>query len=81
MGPLLPTGLVDISSLWTSRVMRLVREGNPDARVILITGHSDELEETIRELVADGADAVCYKPFDVPQLIDTVRQLALPTQN
>ncbi|MGE3316940.1 MAG: response regulator [Planctomycetaceae bacterium] len=62
-------------------VMRLVRDANPNARIVLITGHRDELEQVIQGLVADGADAVCYKPFDVPRLVETVRKLALTTKN
>lgn len=54
--------------------MQLVREANPNSRIILITGHRDEFEEAIQNLIADGADAVCYKPFEMSQLLDTVRQ-------
>jgi hypothetical protein len=26
-------------------------------------------------VVAEGADAVCYKPFDVPRVLTTLQQL------
>jgi DNA-binding NtrC family response regulator len=57
-------------------VLRLVRDSNPKARVILITGYRNDYEGAISELIADGVDAVCYKPFDVTGLLKTVQQLA-----
>jgi DNA-binding NtrC family response regulator len=56
-------------------VYRLVRQVNPEARAVLITGHRSELEEKVRQVVQEGADAVCYKPFDVPQLLGTLLRL------
>ena len=44
--------------------------GNPQARTIVITGHRSEMDELIDQMLAEGADAVCYKPFDVPALLD-----------
>jgi two-component system, NtrC family, response regulator HydG len=57
------------------RVFRLVRESNPQARTVVITGHRSETEQLVRRMVAEGADAVCYKPFDVPQLLSTLQRL------
>jgi DNA-binding response OmpR family regulator len=54
-----------------SQVFRLVRSANPQARTVLITGHRSELEERVRQVLQEGADAVCYKPFDVPGLLST----------
>jgi DNA-binding NtrC family response regulator len=56
-------------------VFRLVRQSNPQARVVLITGHRGELETLIQRVLSEGADAVCYKPFDVPVLLETVQKL------
>jgi CheY-like chemotaxis protein len=56
-------------------VFRLVREANPTARAVVITGHRGETERLVEELVRAGADAVCYKPFDVPRLLETVDRL------
>jgi CheY-like chemotaxis protein len=56
-------------------VFRLVREVNPEARTVLITGHRAELEERVRQVLAEGADAVCYKPFDVGLLLTTIERL------
>jgi CheY-like chemotaxis protein len=59
-----------------SRVFQMVRQANPRARTILITGYRSETEETVAEILAEGADAVCYKPFDVPQLLHALQQLS-----
>ena len=56
-------------------VFRLVRQANPEARTIIITGHRTEMDEQVRQMVQEGADAVCYKPFDVARLLDTLKHL------
>jgi two-component system response regulator HydG len=58
-----------------STVFRLVRRANPQARTIVITGHRSEVDEVVQRMVDEGADAVCYKPFDVPKLLETLDQL------
>jgi two-component system, NtrC family, response regulator HydG len=58
-----------------STVFRLVRGTNPKARTVLITGHRSEMDQTVQQVVAEGADAVCYKPFDLPVLLKTLRRL------
>lgn len=58
------------------KVLNEVREINPDARTVLITGYRDEMEQTIQEALDEGADAVCYKPFDVPGLLEKIESLA-----
>jgi DNA-binding NtrC family response regulator len=59
-----------------SAVFRSVRNKSPESRVILVTGYPAELEEIVRRVLAEGADAVCYKPFDVATLLETVHRLA-----
>ncbi len=59
-----------------SRVFHLVRMANPQARTVLITGNRDEMDQLIEQVLAEGADAVCYKPFDVPQLLTAIEHLA-----
>jgi two-component system, NtrC family, response regulator HydG len=58
-----------------SAVFRLVRQANPQARTIIITGHRSEMDEMVRRVVEEGADAVCYKPFDVARLLETLGRL------
>jgi len=57
-------------------VFRKVRAGNPQARTLLITGHRPETDELVARVLAEGADAVCYKPFEVPKLLATLKDLA-----
>ncbi|APW60502.1 response regulator [Paludisphaera borealis] len=59
-------------------VCRQVRESNPASQVVLITGHRAELEPKIERLQAEGFDAICYKPFDLPELLGTLERLAQP---
>jgi DNA-binding response OmpR family regulator len=56
-------------------VYRLVREANPQARAVVITGHRGEMEKRVKEVLREGADAVCYKPFDVAGLLATLERL------
>jgi len=57
------------------KVFRLVREMTPSARTILITGYRGEMDRLIERAIGEGADAVCYKPFDVDKLLATVKEL------
>lgn len=59
-----------------TRVFRLVRESNPQARTIIITGFRSETDQLVQQVMHEGADAVCYKPFDVPNLLSMLQQLA-----
>lgn len=64
-----------------STVFRTVREANPDAHTVLITGYRSEMDQLIRQVVNEGADDVCYKPFDVARLLETVQRLADSHEN
>jgi len=57
-------------------VFRIVRQTNPQARTVVITGHRSELDQLVKQVVDEGADAVCYKPFDVPNLLTTLKRLS-----
>jgi two-component system, NtrC family, response regulator HydG len=56
-------------------VYRLVRASNPQARTVVITGHRVETEQLVQDVLSQGADAVCYKPFDVPRLLGLLDEL------
>jgi DNA-binding NtrC family response regulator len=58
-----------------SNVFRATRERSPTARTLLITGHREESEDIIESALREGADAVCYKPFDVAQLLSILQKL------
>lgn len=61
-------------------VFRMVRDANPQARTVLITGHRSEMDQVVTQVLAEGADAVCYKPFDVPALLQALQRLAAPPE-
>jgi CheY-like chemotaxis protein len=56
-------------------VFHAVREANPDARTVVITGAAQEVNGMVEQLLQEGADAVCYKPFDVSDLLSTLDRL------
>jgi len=56
-------------------VARTVREVAPAARTLIITGYR-EADPLVQRAMAEGADAVCYKPFDVPNLLSTLERLS-----
>ena len=58
-----------------AQVFRMVREANPQARTVLITGLRSETDELVQQTLAEGADAACYKPFDVQTLLETLQRL------
>jgi two-component system, NtrC family, response regulator HydG len=58
-------------------VFRMVRDSNPESRTVLITGYRADMDQLVAELLAEGADAVQYKPFHIPDLIETLGKLAL----
>ena len=60
-----------------SQILGKVRQMNPDARTILITGYRDEMELRVQEALGNGADAVCYKPFQMDKLLKTIGQLSI----
>ena len=43
---------------------------------MLITGFRHEMDPQVERLIAEGADAIHFKPLDVPELFSTVWQLA-----
>lgn len=59
-----------------SDIFAMLREANPEARTLIITGHRLEFEQLVAQVLADGADAICYKPFDLDQLLGTLGRLA-----
>lgn len=52
-----------------------IRQSNRAARTVVITGYPAEMEQKVQQALANGAEAVCYKPFDVSALLDTVKRL------
>lgn len=57
-------------------VFRAVRQLSPESRVVLVTGYRVELDGLVEQVMNEGADAICYKPFDVTELLGTLNRLA-----
>lgn len=58
-----------------------IKSSNPQARTIVITGYPSEMESRVQQALAEGATAVAYKPFDVPNLLKMVDDFTqLPPQ-
>lgn len=58
-----------------SQLFRQARQANPQTRAVVITGQRPEMDEAVRQVLAEGANAICYKPFDVPGLLTTLKKL------
>jgi CheY-like chemotaxis protein len=56
-------------------VFRLVREADDRARTVIITGRHDAHDGVVDRVLAEGADAACYKPFDMEGLLRTLADL------
>lgn len=57
-------------------LLMVLQRVDKDARAVLITGDTGEMEQKVQRALAAGADAVCYKPFDVEKLLFTVQELS-----
>ena len=58
-----------------TKVLDCLSETNPQVRSVVITGHRDEMQQLVERALTGGANAVCYKPFDVESLLTTVAKL------
>jgi DNA-binding NtrC family response regulator len=58
-----------------TEVLKSVHELNPAARTILVTGYRSEMTDVIEKALQGEADAVCYKPFDIPALLSQIEDL------
>lgn len=57
-------------------VYQKVRQASPHhAHVIAITGCRSETESFVQQIIADGDNAVLYKPFNVENLLGTLSRL------
>jgi CheY-like chemotaxis protein len=58
-----------------SEVFHKIRDLNPDAHTVLITGESAAAGDLVQQILSEGADAVHYKPFNVPSLLEALGRL------
>jgi DNA-binding NtrC family response regulator len=54
---------------------RLIREIDPQAVVILMTGYSDE--DLIQLAMGEGAQSILYKPVHVDTMLETIREVLI----
>ena len=59
------------------QVLRAVQQTDKEAHTILITGFAGAMESKVQQALEAGANAVCYKPFDVEKLLSTVQALSV----
>ena len=60
------------------RLFDRVRSASPGTRSILITAHRVESDPIISRILDECAEGVCYKPFDVPELLSLIDRHASP---
>ena len=60
----------------STRILQSIRDCNPQAEVVVVTGHREETQPQISELVKSGAVAVCFKPLDIQRLLEQLPQPA-----
>ncbi|MFP3895217.1 MAG: ATPase, T2SS/T4P/T4SS family [Anaerolineales bacterium] len=53
--------------------LRQIKSINPDAITLIMTGQS-QVEDLMSEALWSGVDGVLYKPFDVDDVLDMIRQ-------
>jgi CheY-like chemotaxis protein len=68
---LMDIGLPGINGV---EAFRLIREMDPEASVILMTGYSDE--DLIQLALNEGAQCVLYKPIPIDKMINTIKHAA-----
>jgi two-component system, NtrC family, response regulator HydG len=59
------------------QILRTLQQADKEAHTILITGNKEEMETKVEQALQAGANAVCYKPFDVEKLLATVQELSV----
>jgi DNA-binding response OmpR family regulator len=60
------------------QLLQRIRAASPDIRIILITAHRSETDEVVMQAIPEGAEAVCYEPFDIPQLLKMIADPSNP---
>jgi DNA-binding NtrC family response regulator len=67
---------IDLPGINGVEAFRLIREMDPKASVILMTGYSDE--DLIQLAINEGAHCVLYKPIRIDKMIETIKR-AVPS--
>ena len=67
---------VDMPGLNGIEALRLIREQDPAASVILMTGHSDD--DLIKLAIDEGAHCVLFKPMHIDKILNTIKAAVPP---
>jgi CheY-like chemotaxis protein len=70
---------IDMPRLNGVEAFRLIREIDPGASVILMTGYSDE--DLIQLVLNEGAQCVLLKPIPVEKILNTIKAAVSPLSN
>lgn len=57
-------------------VFEAVQRISPEARTVIVTGFRQEVGGQVERVLKEGADLVCYKPFQIPELLSAIEQLS-----
>lgn len=57
-----------------AEVCQLVRQSNPEAKVIIVTGWRQQMQPAVELAISGTASMVLDKPLDVPSLLAVLRQ-------
>lgn len=58
-------------------VLKDIRQRYPGKPVVLVTGHKNEMSESIESAYAVGAYTCLYKPFEMDELLNVVEEIRL----
>ena len=61
-----------------AEVLRMVWQVESQARTVLTTSHRAKPAISRDHLAEEGMDAVFFKPFEVPKLLEILERLSLP---
>ncbi len=56
-------------------ILKEIRRNNPTLPVLMVTGHGQEMAESIKAALEINAYACLYKPLEIPQLLEMLAQL------
>jgi DNA-binding NtrC family response regulator len=56
-------------------VLKDIRKENPSLPVLMVTGHRDEMVDSIKAAMDINAYACLYKPLEIPQLLEMLTEL------
>ncbi len=59
-----------------AEVFETVQRFSPEARTVIVTGFRNEVGGQVEQVLKEGADLVCYKPFQIPELLSAIERLS-----